>query len=85
MIGLFLGSTDFPKLILNKIKNNNKKYFIIDLTINNEFKKDKNTYFFSIGQFGKILSIIKENLLVNEVLEFINKDKKRPICTPYLK
>jgi UDP-N-acetylglucosamine acyltransferase len=27
----------------------------------------------------------KENLLVNEVLEFINKDKKRPICTPYLK
>ena len=27
----------------------------------------------------------KENLLVNEVLEFINKDKKRPICTPFLK
>jgi UDP-N-acetylglucosamine acyltransferase len=27
----------------------------------------------------------KENTLVNEVLEFINKDKKRPICTPYLK
>ena len=25
----------------------------------------------------------KENLLVNEVLEFINKGKKRPICTPY--
>jgi len=27
----------------------------------------------------------KENSLVNEVLKFINKDKKRPICTPYLK
>ncbi len=27
----------------------------------------------------------KENALVSEVLEFINKDKKRPICTPYLK
>jgi len=27
----------------------------------------------------------KENSFVNEVLEFINKDKKRPICTPYLK
>ena len=40
MIGLFLGSTEFRKLILNKIKKNNKKYFIIDLTINNEFKKD---------------------------------------------
>ena len=61
MIGLFLGSTDFPKLILNKIKKNKEKYFIIDLTKNNEFKKDKNTYFISIGQFGKILSVIKEN------------------------
>ena len=27
----------------------------------------------------------KENSLVIEVLEFINKDKKRPICTPFLK
>ena len=61
MIGLFLGSTDFPKLILNKIKKNKKKYFIIDLTKNNEFKKDKNTYFISIGQFGKIISIVKEH------------------------
>ena len=60
MIGLFFGSTDFPKLILNKIKRNKKKYFIIDLTLNNEFKKDKNSYFISIGQFGKILSIIKK-------------------------
>ena len=25
----------------------------------------------------------KTNILVKEVLEFINKDKKRPICTPY--
>ena len=27
----------------------------------------------------------KENKLVNDVIEFINKDKKRPICTPFLK
>ena len=27
----------------------------------------------------------KENKLVDEVVEFINKDKKRPICTPDLK
>ena len=27
----------------------------------------------------------KENPLVNEVIEFINKDKKRPICTPNLR
>ena len=76
MIGLFLGGTDFPKLILNKIKKNKKKYFIIDLTLNNEFKKDKNSYFISIGQFGKILSAIKENKC-NKVLFAgkINKPK----------
>ncbi|MDB9826070.1 acyl-ACP--UDP-N-acetylglucosamine O-acyltransferase [Candidatus Pelagibacter sp.] len=27
----------------------------------------------------------KDNLLVKEVLDFINKDKKRPICTPFSK
>ena len=33
----------------------------------------------------KINGEFKENSLVKEVLEFINKDKKRPICTPFLK
>ena len=60
MIGLFLGSSDFPKIILNKIKKKNNKYFIIDLTINNDFKKDDNSYFISIGKFGKILNLINE-------------------------
>ena len=27
----------------------------------------------------------KDNVLVQEVIEFINKDKKRPICTPFSK
>ena len=61
MIGLFLGSTDFPKLILKKIKKRKKTYFIIDLTKHNKFKRDKNCFFVNIGQFGKILSLIKEN------------------------
>ena len=60
MIGLFLGSTDFPKKILDKIKKQKKNYFIIDLTKNNFFKKDKNCYFISIGKFGHILKLIKE-------------------------
>ena len=60
MIGLFLGSTDFPQKILDKIKKKKKKYFIVDLTRNNFFKKDKNSYFISIGKFGKILNLIKE-------------------------
>ena len=60
MIGLFLGSTDFPKIILNTIQKKKKKYFIIDLTKKNSFKKDKNSHFISIGKFGKILNLIKE-------------------------
>ena len=31
----------------------------------------------------KLNSKYGENSLVNEVIKFINKDKKRPICTPY--
>ena len=59
MIGLFLGGTDFPLLILKKLKKKRKKYFIIDLTKKNLFKKDKNSYFISIGKFGKILELIR--------------------------
>ena len=36
MIGLFLGSTDFPQIILKTLKKENKKYFIIDLSKNNQ-------------------------------------------------
>jgi DUF1009 family protein len=60
MIGLFLGNTDFPKLIVKKLKKKNKKYFIIDLTNKKKFKKDKNSHHISIGKFGKILNLIKE-------------------------
>jgi len=59
MIGLFLGGKNLPLEILKKIKKKKKKYFIIDLTKNNIFKKDKNCYFISIGKFGKILELIK--------------------------
>ena len=33
---------------------------------------------------NKINGIYKDNILVNDVIEFINKDKKRPICTPFI-
>jgi len=65
MIGLFLGSTDFPKKILEKIKKKKKKNFIIDLTRNNFFKKDKNNYFISVGKFGQILNLIKKKKCKN--------------------
>ncbi len=60
MIGLIFGETKFPKQILKKVKNK-KKYLIIDLTKNKDFKRDKNSYSVSIGQFGKILGILKKN------------------------
>ena len=34
---------------------------------------------------NKLNGDFKENPLVKEVVEFINKDKKRPICTPFSK
>ena len=60
MIGLIFGETDFPKQILKKVKSR-KKYLIIDLTKSKTFKKDKNSYSVALGQFGKIIRILKEN------------------------
>ena len=61
MIGLIFGDTDFPKKILKTIKKKKIKYFIIDLSKSKKFKKDKKSHFVSVGQFGKIINIIKEN------------------------
>ena len=60
MIGLIFGETDFPKKILKKVKNK-KRYLIIELTKDKKFKKDRNSYSVSLGQFGKIIKILKNN------------------------
>ena len=60
MIGLFLGDTKFPKLILKKIIEKKKKYFILDLSKKNIYKKDPYSHRISIGKFGKILKLVKE-------------------------
>ena len=59
MIGLFLGEKDLPNEIIKKIEKKNIKYFILDLTKNNKFKKNKNSFFINIGKFGEILNLIK--------------------------
>ena len=74
MIGLIFGETDFPKQILKKIKKK-EKYLIIDLTKNKIFKKDKNSYSVSIGQFGKIINILKK-IIVRKFL-FAGKVKSQ--------
>src|SRR5210317_1368419 len=60
MIGLFLGDTDFSEIILKKIIKLKKKYFIIDFSKNNKFKKNRNSNRISIGKFGEIINLIKE-------------------------
>ena len=61
MLGLIFGETNFPIEILKKIKKKNLKYLIIDLTNKKNFKRDKNSHTISIGQFGKIIEILKKN------------------------
>jgi len=61
MIGLIFGDTDFPNKILKTVKKRKLKYLIIDLSTSKKFKKNRKSYPVSIGQFGKIISILKEN------------------------
>ena len=60
MIGLFLGDTDFSDVVLKKIKKLKIKYFIIDFSKNNKFKRYSNSFKISIGKFGKIINLIKK-------------------------
>ena len=61
MIGLIFGDSDFPKEILKNIKKRKIRYLIIDLSKSKKFNKDNKSHSVSIGQFGKILNILKEN------------------------
>ena len=61
MIGLIFGETSFPWEILKKVKKKKARYLIVDLTKKRSFKKEKKSHSVSIGQFGKIIKILKEN------------------------
>ena len=61
MIGLIFGDTSFPIEILKKVKKKKIKYLIIDLSKSKKFKRDRASYSISIGQFGKIIKILKQN------------------------
>ena len=60
MIGLFLGDTDFSEKVFRKVNKLKKKYFIIDFSKKNKFKKNKNSFKISIGKFGAIIDLIKQ-------------------------
>jgi len=71
----FLNGINIIGLRRDKIKNKE----IIGLTeAYKEIFKSKNLN----ENISKLNGKFKDNILVTEVLEFINKDKKRPICTP---
>jgi len=79
--GLSTGNRNFLNGIniigLRRDKVQNKE--IIGLTqAYKEIFKSKNLS----ENLSKLNGKLKNNFLVKEVLEFINKDKKRPICTP---
>ena len=61
MIGLIFGDTDFPNEILKTVKKRKIEYLIIDLSKSKKFKQERKSYSVSIGQFGKIINIFKEN------------------------
>ena len=74
MIGLIFGETNFPKVILRKIKKDKRKYLIIDLSRDRIFKNNKNSHAVSIGQISKIINILK-NYNCKKVI-FAGKVKK---------
>jgi len=79
--GLSTGNRNFLNGInvvgLRRSKVSNKDIMVLTDAYKNIFKSENLT-----ENLNQLNGHFKENLLVNEVLEFINKDKKRPICTP---
>ena len=56
MIAIFAGTGDYPKEIIYSLKKNNKKFIILNITE----KKIKGSFKINLGQFGKILKLLKD-------------------------
>jgi len=79
--GLSFGNRNYLRGInligLKRKKYNNKEIMELDQAFKKIFSS-KNLH----ENLSKINGEYKENSLVKEVIDFIGKDKKRPICTP---
>ena len=73
MLAIFAGDGDFPKEIIKSLNYQNKKFIIINLSQ----KNIKNSFRVQLGQFGKILKLLKGNK-VKEVI-FAGKVKRPSI------
>ena len=82
--GLSFGNRNYLKGInligLRRKKYENKKILELDTAYKKIFSSEK-----FHENLAKINGEFKENDLVKEVIDFIEKDKKRPICTPLSK
>ena len=82
--GLSFGNRNYLRGInligLKRKKYNNKEIMELDQAFKKIFSS-KNLH----ENLSKINGEYKENSLVKEVIDFIGKDKKRPICTPLSK
>ena len=80
--GVSMGNRNFLNGIniigLRRIKTKNKDI----ITLTEAYKEIFKTESLS-NNLSYLNNRYKENHLVDEVIQFINKDKKRPICTPY--
>lgn len=61
MLGLIVGESNLPKIIINRLLNNSVEFLILDLTKSNIYKKYKNSHSLKITQLGKAISILEKN------------------------
>ena len=82
--GLSFGNRNYLQGInligLRRKKYENKKILELDMAYKKIFSSEK-----LHENLAKINGEFKENDLVKEVIDFLEKDKKRPICTPLTK
>ena len=73
LVDIISSDKDLMQLVNDNIKMIDNAYKEIFKTI--KFREN----------LSKLNGEFKDNRLVNDIIEFINKDKKRPICTPFIK
>ena len=82
--GLSIGNRNFLQGLnligLRRKEIPNKDILILSEAYKEIFKTNKLS-----ENLSKLNGEFKDNILVAEVVDFINKDKKRPICTPFSK
>jgi UDP-N-acetylglucosamine acyltransferase len=82
--GLSIGNRNFLQGLnligLRRKDIPNKEILSLSEAYKEIFKTDKLT-----DNLIKLNGSFKDNFLVNDVIEFINEDKRRPICTPFSK